>query len=259
MTSITIDNSKDSSVSGVWSNPGAGMYDRILESSNYQALLKEAYLVAPVGRIKNTENDKTSFSASGMGYPHHVIRGDKLVLHRAGLRAAFSRGRQQGIVSGEVEAHLKRHYREMGWYEESAISGKEAEHSNLSSTVKMGEELKHYGILGMRWGIRRDRDSSGRVTSQESQRSRELKRKHISEMSNKEIQEIVTRMNLEKQYRQLNPTVATKGKTIVNNILKRIGNRILDRVIDKSVDAAIDSAFTTVTRGLKAQTRLKGV
>lgn len=172
MSQITIDNKKESSVGGQWSNPGASLYDKIMDSSNWQSLLKETYLVAPVSKVKNTEEDRTSFSASDMGYPHHVIRGGKLVIHRTGLRASYSRAAQQGIVSGEVEAHLIRHYKEMGWYKESTISGDDAEHgATTDDSVKMEADgiskvdkfLEHYGVPGMQWGVRRFRGSDGRV------------------------------------------------------------------------------------------------
>lgn len=125
--SMKINNSADSSVSGVWQNPGARLYDALMGQDNYMSLLNEAYLTGPKEEIHNTESDRTSFSASGFGYPHHVIRNGQLVIHRAGLRAAYSRAAQQGIVSGEVEEHLKRHYRELDWYEESNISDENGE------------------------------------------------------------------------------------------------------------------------------------
>lgn len=103
---IIIDNAKEASVDGVWSNPRRKLFTPISKASNRKALLKEAYLI---GDFDTDEPEITNFK-----YPHHVIRNGKLVVHRSGLQAAFQRAAQQGIVKGEVRSHLLRHYRELG-------------------------------------------------------------------------------------------------------------------------------------------------
>lgn len=103
---ISIDNSKESAVSGEWSNPDQKLFKPITESSNAKSLLKEAYLI---GDYSDNEYEITKFK-----YPHHVIRDGKLVVHKDGLQAAFQRAAQQGIVKGEVKSHLLKHYHELG-------------------------------------------------------------------------------------------------------------------------------------------------
>ena len=240
---MKMDNSKDSSVSGIWSNPGASLYNSILQENNYSALLKEAYLIAPVGRIKNTEENKTSFSASGMGYPHHVIRNGELVIHRAGLRAAYSRATQQGIVRGEVEAHLIRHYKELEWYEESNISE---------------DELKHHGILGMRWGIRNYRGPDGKIIPGKrippskvdvlkkegggtptiasptvSAPSTSTTPTSVKEMSSADLRNAIERINLEKQYTQLTAKQISPGRKAVQEVLGSSGKKIAQTLLVK--------------------------
>jgi hypothetical protein len=103
---ISIDNTKDASVSGVWSNPRRKLFSPITKASNSVALLKEAYLI---GDFSTTEPEITKFK-----YPHHVIRNGKMVVHINGLQHAFSRASAEGIVSGNVKSHLMRHYKELG-------------------------------------------------------------------------------------------------------------------------------------------------
>jgi len=60
--------------------------------------------------------------------------------------------------------------------------------------------LIHYGKLGMRWGRR-----SGSSASEDSTSVRPLKKKSASQLSNDEIKKVVNRVNLERQYKDVNP------------------------------------------------------
>ena len=102
--SITINNTKEAAVNGSWENPRRKLLKPITEASNKKALLNEAYL------IPDLENPTTS----NCKYPHHVVRNGQLVIHIAGLKAAFSRAAQQGIVKGKVKSHLLKHYHALG-------------------------------------------------------------------------------------------------------------------------------------------------
>jgi len=100
---IIIDNSKESAVSGAWKNPRRKLFDKAVAASNAIAVLNEAYL------ITSDTLEITKFK-----YPHHIIKNNKLVVHKDGVIAAFQRAAQQGIVSGSVKKHLLRHYKELG-------------------------------------------------------------------------------------------------------------------------------------------------
>lgn len=132
MKEIRIDNSKQSAVkSGKWKNPGSSFYYKILNSFtiadpnrseeepgryefDFRKILQEAYLIAPVEKIKNSPYGITPYSQSGCKYPHHVIRNGKLVVSIPGIQAAYARAKQQGIYKGKVKEHIDRHYKEMG-------------------------------------------------------------------------------------------------------------------------------------------------
>lgn len=104
---IKINNSKEAAVdSAKWSNPGRKLYGKILKLANSKSLLDEAYLV-----VESGYEDSPS---SSLKYPHHSIKNGELVVNIAGLKAAFSRAEQQGIVSGSVKSHLLKHYHELG-------------------------------------------------------------------------------------------------------------------------------------------------
>ena len=87
----------------------------------------------------------------------------------------------------------------------------------------MDNELYHYGILGMRWGIRKSRSGSGgskktskkRIASDDAKDAMSLKKKKVYEMSNAELRRLNDRQNLEKTYRQNNKSIIAKGLKFV--------------------------------------------
>ena len=80
-------------------------------------------------------------------------------------------------------------------------------------------ELKHFGILGMKWGVRRGRNVSSRFGkkkstkdwSDEAKEAHKLKKKSVSQLSNSELRKINERMNLENSYKNLNKSNISKG------------------------------------------------
>jgi hypothetical protein len=87
--------------------------------------------------------------------------------------------------------------------------------------------LEHSGVKGMRWGVRRSVGPNGRVTNSPKPKSSEdhdtiapLRRKPIHSLSNAELKKVNERMNLEKNYKKLNPTTRDKGKQHVDSVLK---------------------------------------
>ena len=86
-------------------------------------------------------------------------------------------------------------------------------------------ELKHYGVLGMRWGRRKSASSTTLTNpSKDHVRKTQLKKKKISEMTNDELKEITNRLQLEKQYNDafkkaypLTPNECFKKEDWLNN------------------------------------------
>ena len=60
------------------------------------------------------------------------------------------------------------------------------------------DELYHYGVLGMKWGRRK-----ARYVTRDSKRTKNIRKKHIDEMTNKELKEANNRLQLERQYKDL--------------------------------------------------------
>lgn len=94
------------------------------------------------------------------------------------------------------------------------------------------QALVHYGILGMKWGVRRSKAELARVRgkktsdsgddSDDKKQTTAKRSKSISEMSDDELRKTVQRLQLEKQYRDLNPKQVSAGQKIVDKILKDV-------------------------------------
>ena len=122
--------------------------------------------------------------------------------------------------------------------------------------------LIHYGVKGMKWGVRKDRSAGGiartafRIThpityslakktasgiksaknssayknaanryrnltgSRKSNALKEARRKNINTMSNQELNEVVYRLNLERNYRSLTKLDINRGQNHAKDMLK---------------------------------------
>ena len=111
------------------------MYSKLLKASNSKSLVNEAYLVVEDGYDKAPSEH--------LKYPHHKLKGNELVVDKAGVIAAFQRASQQGIVSGAVKSHLLKHYRELGLSTENFDEkGGQAEMAKKLKEEELEEEKK---------------------------------------------------------------------------------------------------------------------
>ena len=92
-------------------------------------------------------------------------------------------------------------------------------------------ELYHYGILGMKWGVRKSR---GGGVSKTGRRGRPIKerppahedykkahsKKSVREMSDAELRSRINRLDMERRYQELNPSTKNRGRKYVNSIIK---------------------------------------
>lgn len=95
-------------------------------------------------------------------------------------------------------------------------------------------ELKHHGIKGMKWGVRRTEEELARArghlnnTKSLSRSTTKLRRtaemEDPSKMTDEELRQKVNRMNLEKQYRDLSTSQVKKGEAITMAALDVAGD-----------------------------------
>ena len=94
----------------------------------------------------------------------------------------------------------------------------------------MNNELYHYGVLGMRWGVRRSKSGSS-GSGKRSKRSKpaidpSYKKAHakrkLKYTSDSDLREINKRLNAERQYKDLTRT-KSKGKAAVDAFVGTAG------------------------------------
>lgn len=146
------------------------------------------------------------------------------------------------------------------------------------------EFLEHFGVKGMRWGVRKprgDRDEVFRKRAKEQQevkvktapgrkvraeggkytppsedaikvaRAKQTARASTTDsLSNKELQDVVTRMNLERQYGQLMGEQQSIGKKLVNQLLGNAGDQEID-ALGALVDSKLPGAGTAAKNAVK--------
>lgn len=89
--------------------------------------------------------------------------------------------------------------------------------------------LKHYGVKGMKWGVRRKRTSHEDYQKAHSKKS-------VREMSDKELRERNNRLQMEQQYAQLTKR-KNRGAKAVKAIIAGAGTLV-----------ALDGALKTYTK-----------
>ena len=125
------------------------------------------------------------------------------------------------------------------------------------------DELMHYGVPGMKWGVRRTPAQLGRkktssskslfgkkkskskakakTKSESSKEETAPKKKSVKEMSDDELNAAIRRMQLEQTYASLSPQKVSTGKVITKRILNHI-------VVPAAEDVGRQMVKTALTR-----------
>lgn len=93
------------------------------------------------------------------------------------------------------------------------------------------DTIAHYGVKGMKWGVRRSRAQidadSEDATRVKNIRAKAKTNRTTNVLSNKELQDAITRMNLERQYSSLTakPSTVKRGQSAAKDLVS-LGNTI---------------------------------
>lgn len=127
----------------------------------------------------------------------------------------------------------------------------------------MEYELYHHGIKGMKWGVRRYQNKTGGLTSAGKKRYRKSahedytkahSKKNVKYMSDKELKERNTRLQMEQQYNQLTQRKKGAGEKFVKGVLVASGTAVATKYatqyITKGAEAVIKYG-PVIVKGLK--------
>ena len=113
----------------------------------------------------------------------------------------------------------------------------------------MDDIIRHHGVLGMRWGVRRTAVQLGgeKRIKGSGDKAREKKklasRPKPSPMTDEELRRRVDRLSLEKRYRDLEASLKPRRMKAVTRLLSDVGKRALNKVGDKVLDKVVDRAL----------------
>lgn len=96
----------------------------------------------------------------------------------------------------------------------------------------MSDEFYHYGVPGMKWGVRKDR------TSRASARSK------AKSMSDRELQDVINRINLEQRYVDAvspQPAAVKVVQSVIKNQSTNYANKLVAVGVGFAVKAALNS------------------
>lgn len=128
----------------------------------------------------------------------------------------------------------------------------------------MENTLVHYGVLGMKWGVRRTPEqlarAKGKTPAQKKTASVQKKvvtksaaktsssnseKKTSSELTNDELKEKIARLELEKRYKELAkstmpPPKSSKGKEFVMRVIEKSGENIATQLTTYVMGSAVN-------------------
>lgn len=115
-------------------------------------------------------------------------------------------------------------------------------YAHLIEIDNNSDELLHFGIKGMKWGIRRHfnhKSSSNIEKSSDYKKYESLKSKPVSSLSNAELKTLNDRMQMELTNSQLVDKKSSLGKKLSKKVLFSVGNAALNQVSTLAVQTGI--------------------
>lgn len=139
-------------------------------------------------------------------------------------------------------------------------------------------QLKHHGVVGQKWGVRRYQNKDGSLTAAGKKRAGKAdgktekkpaakpaakpvtkqRRKSVKDMSDAELRREIDRLSMEKRYSELKASTASPGgkraKEFALRVLERSGENLATQVLNHLGAKALNKALGTKTQVTDAAT-----
>lgn len=104
--------------------------------------------------------------------------------------------------------------------------------------------LKHHGVKGMKWGVRRNRTAPVDNAPRHEDYKSAHNNKSVKSMSDKELRQRINRLQMEQQYKNLNKQEVSKGQKmateVLTNVAKQQAAKYIIKYMDKGINAMAD-------------------
>ena len=164
---------------------------------------------------------------------------------------AVGRGEAAGDSGNAIRVHIMKRAKALGlsskipdtWNPDGSLKQAAAHMLPLPSDepVDVDDFLEHFGIKGMKWGVRKEKAPAAEDASRASTLHTQVKKSGTASLSNKDLQTLVTRMNLESQYKNLSGKNTSAGKKFVDDLIGEAQNEA-----GKQAKSAVSSATAKV-------------
>lgn len=115
------------------------------------------------------------------------------------------------------------------------------------------EQLKHYGIPGMKWGRRKGKAALKKVkkkvnppkrgASEDYKKAASIRKKKIHQMSNAELRTLNERLQLERSFKDLSAKDISPGRKFAQDIIREVGKDLIKEPIKTGVKIGIAKAM----------------
>lgn len=110
-------------------------------------------------------------------------------------------------------------------------------------------ELRHYGVLGMKWGVKRSQKQLARIDkkakkqgwSEDAESVAKIKTKKLNQMSNAELKKFNERKRLENEYKQLTKSQKSAGQKFASEIGRELAKDYTKQGIKKGISWVTDN------------------
>jgi len=120
------------------------------------------------------------------------------------------------------------------------------------STEKSVNSLYHYGVLGMKWGVRKGSSSTSKgESSDDYKKASSLASKNPNQLSNSQLKTVNQRLNLEQQYKSLTKKQKSKGAKFVSDVMTNSSKKVLTEFASKQMSKTLEKAVTKTAEKAK--------